>query len=546
MLVGTYSGLYKLIPQKDQSYKLEKYDIQSQVSAVEHLYEDPKGNLWIDANYTSLLFLGADGRRASFEIGESRALSQTPDGKTTYVATDKGLVSIDQKSLTHTIINEANGLPNQYLFAVLPDQKGRLWLTSSRSIIAYTTATKAFWQYSRFDGVWEDEFFPDVSLQLPNGEIWVGNRQVINIFQPNNIKPSTKPVPIQITSIYINDAQTCIARAVGELTNLQMPHDSSTVTFRFAALDFSDPTATQFRYILEGYDRDTIHIEKGTLGSARYAQLPAGNYTFKVWAANSDGVWNPNPRILQLHILPAWYQTWWFRVFVLSIIVGSAWWLIRLRTSNLLALQRAELEKQQMLMLERERIARDMHDDLGSGLSALQILSNHAKNNATDPNTRAEMTKIADSSAQLNQSIREIIWTVHTADDSLAALIYFLRRFCADFEDLTEIDIRLLASDNLPDIKLSGEQRRNVFMCIKETLNNALKYAEATKIIIQIEEKGTKINFVITDNGKGFDVNQAYQRAGNGLRNIQSRMNDIGGTAQFDSQIGQTRVTLSL
>ena len=436
-------------------------------------------------------------------------------------------------------------MPNQYLHAARPDNRGRIWLASNRSIASYTTATKQFWQYSRFDGVWEDEFFENTHTQLPNGEIWLANRRAINIFQPDSLYPLPDLVPIYITGIRINDAKNSIEGAVSERKTLRLTHDSSTVTFDFVALDFGDPNATQFRYFLDGYDRDTIQIAKGALGTARYAQLPPGNYTFKVWAANADGFWNPIPRTLSLVILPAWYQTWWFRLLVLAAIVGATWRLVRVRTRHLLALQRAELEKQQSLLVERQRIARDMHDDLGSGLSALQMLSNIAKNKATDPNTRAEMTRIADSTAQLNQNIREIIWTVHTTDDGICALIYFLRRYCADFEELTSIETQFSATDDLVDSRLSNECRRNIFLCVKEALNNAAKYAEATQIMVEFEVIGERINIVITDNGKGFDVEEAHKRAGNGLRNIQKRMADIGGIAQFESQAGETTVKLT-
>jgi signal transduction histidine kinase/ligand-binding sensor domain-containing protein len=544
ILIGTYNGLFELTQQAGL-YHLSRVAMEG-ITSVEHLYEDSLGHLWIDANYGTLQCWEDLKLLGSFDINESNAFCEIPESQLLYIATNQGLAIINTKSLTYRLLDESKGLPNSSLMGIAVDKNKQIWLASSHGIIRYNPATGQFGRLTLFDGVWADEFYPDATVQLKNGEIWMANKQVINVFNPNAVAKKPAPTQVQITGIHINDSAKPLRGAVGEWPSLQLPYDSSTLTIDFAALDFSDPKSTQFRYILSGYDPDTLQILPGEVARARYARLPAGDYVFKVWAANADGDWNLEPRQIHISMLPAWYQTWWFTLWVLCTFVSIVWWLVNQRTQRLLEKQRLALEKQQALMLERQRIARDMHDDLGSGLSALQIMSRLTQNKTDDPYLQAIMDKIANSSEQLNQNIREIIWTMQADDETLNGLVYFLRRYCSDFEEITMLDIRVTAEVDIKDRPLTNEQRRNLFLCIKETLNNTIKYAKATAINLHIETNDNQLIVTICDNGVGFDIQSAQDRGGNGLKNIASRMADIGGQAIFESGPGKTCVRLVL
>lgn len=235
------------------------------------------------------------------------------------------------------------------------------------------------------------------------------------------------------------------------------------------------------------------------------------------------------------------------QALAIAAVSATAWWFVQQRTLRLLQQQRAEIEKHEALERERSRIARDMHDDLGSGLSAIHLLSNFAKNRVDDPAIKAEMEKIAAPSAALNQNIREIIWTVNSADDSLASLVHFLRRYCNDFSEASQMECRLPGREIIPEISLSGEQRRNLFLCVKEALNNIAKHAKSTRMDVEITIfKVSKLEIVITDDGQGFDLEAALKRGGNGLRNIQKRMEDIGGQAHFSSSSSGAMLRLEM
>ncbi|MBK8483640.1 MAG: hypothetical protein IPL31_04645 [Saprospiraceae bacterium] len=168
-----------------------------------------------------------------------------------------------------------------------------------------------------------------------------------------------------------------------------------------------------------------------------YSTLIPGTYTFLVKSTSPEGIMNNDPAKFSFRILPPWWQTWWFRTLILIAAIMIVYWMFRLRTQKLLAIQRIEIEKTLALEGERSRISRDMHDDLGSGLSAIHLLSNYLKENSAIkyPEFSTEVEKILKSSAELNQLIREIIWTINSKDDSLNSMVLFIRRYCNELNE---------------------------------------------------------------------------------------------------------------
>ncbi len=198
-----------------------------------------------------------------------------------------------------------------------------------------------------------------------------------------------------------------------------------------------------------------------------------------------------------------------------------------------LAALNARIEGEQR---ERLRIAEDLHDDFGSGLSKISLLSEVARQEVKQEVPAID--KIVHSSRQLQRKMGEIVWALNIGNDSLASLVAYLRRYLAEFFEDTAIQYRFEAPDELPDHGLSGEERRNLFLTIKEALHNVLKHSEADEVLIRIAlQKGT-LQLQVTDNGKGLPAEQlAY---GSGLRNMKKRMEAIGGQFEINGAVGTT------
>ena len=193
---------------------------------------------------------------------------------------------------------------------------------------------------------------------------------------------------------------------------------------------------------------------------------------------------------------------------------------------------------------ERERISADMHDELGSGMTAIRLMSEIARNKMKE-NTPVEIEKISRSANDVLNKMNAIIWSMNSGNDTLDNLISYIRSYALEYFDGTPVECKVNTPEHIPGKELSGDKRRNIFLCIKETLNNALKHSKGSLIIIDIE-LNHHLKITIADNGTGIDL-QNLRQFGNGLKNIARRMESIGGTFTIENKNGTiTILDLSL
>jgi signal transduction histidine kinase len=330
---------------------------------------------------------------------------------------------------------------------------------------------------------------------------------------------------------------------------IEFPYFKNALSFKFGTLDYLRSKGYRFSWKLEKADKDWV-IPSDNRSSVSYSTLLPGSYTFFVKSSSPEGIMNNDPAKFSFRILPPWWQTWWFRTLIIFICIVIIYWIFNLRTQKLLALQRIEIEKNLALEGERSRIARDMHDDLGSGLSAIHLLSNYLKENVEHkyPEFITEINKIIQSSGDLNQSVREIIWTINTKDDTLHSLVMFVIKYCNELNEKTKTNIEVNAPDPIPNFQITGDQRKHLFLCVKESINNALKHSKATAIEISFSlTNQNNMSIHIIDNGIGFDADKSENlKQGNGLINIKQRMKEIGGNVDISSNSNGTQITLDI
>ena len=216
----------------------------------------------------------------------------------------------------------------------------------------------------------------------------------------------------------------------------------------------------------------------------------------------------------------------------------------RLKMEN----ERKELEKQVAVMQahqeERERISADIHDELGSGMTTIRLMSEIAKNKMKE-NIPVEIEKISNSANEVLNKMNAIVWSMNSSNDSLDSLISYIRAYAIEFFDGTTIECKVNMPASIPSHEISGDKRRNVFLCVKETLNNVLKHSKASRLKIDIAVNHS-LKIKITDNGVGIEQ-EKIRRFGNGLKNIERRMKGIGGSYRISNNGGtETALELSL
>ncbi len=207
----------------------------------------------------------------------------------------------------------------------------------------------------------------------------------------------------------------------------------------------------------------------------------------------------------------------------------------RLKADNLLKEYEKEIAVYKAQQDERQRISADMHDELGSGMTAIRLMSEIARNKMKE-NTPVEIDRISHSADEVLNKMNAIIWSMNSGNDTLDSLVSYIRSYALDYFDNTEISCKVTTPDTIPDTEISGDKRRNIFLCVKESLNNILKHARASAVNITVTID-TELSITIADNGTGADMSN-IRRFGNGLKNIARRMESIGGSYVIENRNG--------
>jgi len=257
-------------------------------------------------------------------------------------------------------------------------------------------------------------------------------------------------------------------------------------------------------------------------------------------------VWNEQGFHLSFVVQPFFWQTWWFRLGVVGAFTAGVIGAVRYFSFRRLRLKLARLEQAEALHRERARIARDMHDEVGTKLSRLSLLSEMVSHQPemSEP-ARAEVGEISETARETIRSFEEIVWAVNPKNDSLPHLVNYLCRFAEDFFEGSPTQCVFDLPDQIPDLQLPTDSRHHVFMAAKEAMNNVLKHAAAKLLCVRVGLTGDGFEIELADDGRGFAQGEPQARpgSGNGLVNMRERMNAVGGELVLQSCPGAgTRV----
>jgi signal transduction histidine kinase len=327
-------------------------------------------------------------------------------------------------------------------------------------------------------------------------------------------------------------------KAIPDSAGLSLPYDRNTLSFYIGTPTFVEESRTRYTYLLEG-SSEPAWSTPSIQSAINFVSLPPGRYTLRVSAQFPTGLYPAQSAAYSFEIRPPWWQTWWFRSAAILVLAGIVLLFIKSYTRRRLDRQRIVLEKKQAIERERTRIATDMHDDLGAGLSRIKFLSETIgiKKLQQLP-IEEEIIGIREYSHEMIDKMGEIVWALNEKNDSLSDLLSYTRSYAAQY--LMEAGIRctVAAPGDFPCRFVSGEFRRNIYLTIKEALHNVVKHAAAERVDIRMEV-GRELAITIQDNGIGFDGGR-IRPFSNGLQNMQKRIQEIGGTLSICSGAGTT------
>ena len=466
-----------------------------------------------------------------------------------WMASDKGLIAYNELTKQYKVFDENSGLANGYVYCILARNDSMLWVSTNRGLanirINYDSLSAIRAEIINFtskDGLQSDEFNTGAGFQSHDGTMYFGGIAGINWFMPDKIKTNPyKPVAV-ITKIFIND-KPLAGDTAAYMKDLTLPYKSNTIGFTFAALEFTRPEKNQFAYKLDGLDRDWVFT---TSDKIRYSGLPPGHYTFLLKASNDDLVWNNDPLKVDIIILPPYWQTWWFRLLIVLFTAGIALIIVKVYINQKVRLKTRALEIQQALYIERLRISKDVHDDMGSGLSKISLMAEMAQSKAVDnPSLSKDINQISTVTKELVENMRDLVWVLNPENTTLDQLVTHIREYCSDYLENTPIQIIFSFPEYIPAIRINGAAQRNIFLTIKEAINNTVKHAGASIINLGLWMDEGTLKITITDNGSGI-AGAAPARGGNGLRNMKQRMEAAGGSLTITSVPGKTTIEISV
>lgn len=470
--------IYKLIDHFDEKHGLEDTYIRS-------LLLDSRNNLWIGTRLGGIYRMN----------------------------------NLDEKNHRLQTMSTASGISCTRVTDIAEEKGKAIWFATCDGVLRYSLINGEWQKYGVSDGLLGAEIF-SLTADAKNQEVWSVSSEGITNLKFNTTQNGHPPPLINITGITIlgrEDSAALISKKEKKLSP-----DENSIGFVFVAASYTDEKKIRYKYMLAGYDRDwSLPVETNNVN---YLSLPFGHYTFKVLAWNGYQ-WSDKPASYSFYITRPFYKSAWFIALIAGLIAITFYFVRVYRLRQKLKLEKLRLS-----------IARDLHDDIGSALGSINLLSENANRHLVT-NQRVEevssvFQKIGYSAQTVLDAMDDIIWAINPEKDSLEDLLVRMREFAIPLLEAKNIEFKLNMSV-AEDIKPPMELKRNIYLVFKEAIFNIVRHSEATHVTIALLFNSKTFDIKITDNGKGFNVNAISTR--NGLKNMRKRAILSGAELQIDS-----------
>ncbi|MBK7871131.1 MAG: hypothetical protein IPJ74_10815 [Saprospiraceae bacterium] len=560
--IGTLEYLLKKNGDSQQKLLLSKLIDQEAAPrriAITAMQEDMNGQLWIGTNEGLMRYIQKSGEFLHYFNDPKNPKSLidnaimdlycSPKGQV-WVAGPRGLSKLiwEDGKATFKHYTEKEGLPNSFVYGILPDEQDRLWLSTNAGLSCFDPQTDQFRNYDSNDGFASREFNSGGFHRSADGELFFGGLGVLVSFHPGQMIENQHLPQVAITSFRTAEMEQPLQQILADAGAIRLRYKDNFLSFNLAALDFTNPHKNELAYRLKGLIDNWIYMEDRR--NISFPHLAPGDYILEVKSANNQGRWN-NDAILQVPIIitPPFWRTWWFYIlaflFTGALVISAYRYRVQMKVQRAVELERVKLEENERV---RKLAAQDLHDEFGNTLTRISLLTELIKAKSLNGNGEARtlINKISHNANRMYQGTKDFIWSINPEHDNFYEVAIRLKDFADDAFDTTGINFEVKGIDNnLKTMILPMGISRHIVMFFKEAMTNTLKHAQADKACLRFALENDRIKIEWKDNGVGFDANNNH--AGNGIQNMRSRAKRIDAAITIDSDAGNgTSVKLEL
>ncbi|MBI2416463.1 MAG: hypothetical protein HYV28_00860 [Ignavibacteriales bacterium] len=562
--LGTALGLIAYYPESGKSIVYLTGMEKECVGFSRVLYALPDGKqIWCGTDGAGLIrFFPASGkyevyntsRKGGVSLSTDKIFYILKDSSNYYIANGGGgidIISFQKDGAHFSNISTKTGLLNNFIYGMLKDKQGNLWISSNGGLSKYNPLTGKIHNYTTADGLPSNECMQNGFSLNSDGQMYFSTVKGIVSFYPERVGLNIVPPDIALTdfSIFNESHKNKLNDTV-----IYIDYNQNMFSFSFASLCFDNTKKNEFAYMLEGFLNKWTFT--GNRNEAFFTNIDPGEYVFRVTGTNNDGIWSTNGAHIRIIIVPPFYATTWFRL--LAVLSGTllAISIIVFFVNRKYRQQIRQIERKNELLRERQfvrdQVARDLHDDLSSTVSSVGLFLESAKQKIKGVNTEVDsyLTKSGELLNEAEESISDIVWYVSPKNDTLQSLMTRIRilngELCATggLSGLTNIE----SDTDLNKIELSEDVRRALYLIFKEAVKNTTRYARAKTFTIDFKLNNGTLALSFKDDGVGTDLEEKKdRRGGNGLGNIRKRAEEIGAYISFASSPGNgMAITLQL
>lgn len=490
------------------------------------LLQDGLGRYWMCSEALPItVFTEHDSLPSPFRREDPRQLLRLTDlhevGDQLWACTNDGLFLLDRTSLRimrHYTVHD--GLPDQFLYGMEPGGDGSWWISSNNGLSRFDPQAESFRNLTTADGLQSKEYNSHAHFRSASDRLYFGGVNGFNHVDPRTITADMDQA--MVLPVALTDAKGTIPLSMAEgPTAVDLPYPRNTLRIELAVLEFTAPERNRYKWRMPGYREEWTTAS--STAPIELNNVHAGSFTLEVIGINGDGVEGPVNALLTVKVLrPFWAAPWFIALLSAALIAVVAWlWALAYRKRMQGRLAAAEHEMKELRM--RTRLAKDIHDDVGSGLARVAALARSPKR-VTDAESRFE--KMGAISSELLDNLRDVVWMNDPRNGTLDLLLIRLREFAQDLFEDSDTKVICNFPNPLPSTPIGGTFRRNLMLIGREALHNARKYSGARNIILLWRADEGGFLFTVSDDGVGLGTGEV-QGGGQGSRNMHQRAEEV-------------------